>query len=76
MKNQFAYVLVIALLSTAIAACNGNNTPPPPDPPAPPAPPPPEPMLAGGQLAQDFADATAATTNALNSVVPGNNCES
>jgi hypothetical protein len=71
MKNQSAYVLAIALLSTAIAACNGNNTPPPPDPPAPPAPPPPEPMLAGGQLAQDFADATAATTNALDGVVPG-----
>ncbi|MEL0586840.1 MAG: hypothetical protein AAES65_18415 [Candidatus Thiodiazotropha sp. (ex. Lucinoma kazani)] len=28
-------------------------------------------QLAGGQLARDFADATAAATNALNGVVPG-----
>jgi hypothetical protein len=71
MKNQSVYVLLIALLSTAIAACDGDNRPPPPEPTAAPPPPPPEPTLAGGQLAQDFADATAATTNALNGVVPG-----
>jgi hypothetical protein len=64
--------LQIPLIITAllVAACDGsgsNFTPPPP-----PAPPPPAPtMLAGGQLAQDIADATAATTNALNGVVPG-----
>jgi hypothetical protein len=70
MKNQTAYILTGLILSAFIAACDNNNNRgstmmmPPDD----------EPMstLAGGQLAQDFADMTAATTNALTGVVPGN----
>lgn len=64
----------VSLLALTIAACGGsgngssgddtatNNPPPPPTN---------QSQLAGGQLAQDIADATASTTNAINGVVPG-----
>jgi hypothetical protein len=61
-------LLVTLCASVLVAACDsgGNGTAQ-----TPPVATPPAPTLFGGQLAQDFADATAATTNALNGVVPG-----
>jgi hypothetical protein len=58
MKFQYQKLIPILFASAFITACGSDN---PKD----------EPTLAGGQLARDFADATSATTNALNGVVPG-----
>jgi len=66
--------LSILLMSMLVAACDSSDDPivqDEPESPVTPTPPPPPSTLAGGQLAQDIADATAATTNALNGIVPG-----
>ncbi len=61
MKFRHQKLIPILFASAFITACGSNNSNDAND----------EPTLAGGQLARDFADATSATTNALNGVVPG-----
>ena len=72
MNIKFVKPLPLFLSAATLIACGGgggsnDNT----DPETPAIESPVEFEFAGGQLAQDFADATAATTNATNGIVPG-----
>jgi hypothetical protein len=60
MRNRFIYASAALCLPVLIAACGDHRGPGGSDS-----------TLAGGKIAKRFAEKTAATTNALNGVVPG-----